>query len=503
MSFPDLVPRPVTVEPREGAFELTPDVVITTGSPSSEVVKTGDYLRSRIETLTGRRLTFIPTANHSSNRSVISLDLKKKSERFPPEAYELVIETGCVRIEAATFSGLFYGVQTFLQLMPCDDVQDSSILIPAVRIEDYPRFVWRGMHLDVSRHFFGREHIKKYLDLLAYHKFNVFHWHLTDDQGWRVEIKKYPELTDIGGWRVEADGRRYGGFYTQDDIRDIVAYAAERAVTIVPEIDIPGHAGALLAACPEYSCNGNKNEVVNEWGVFEHVLCPGREETFTFLRNLFEEITALFPGQYIHVGGDECVKTPWQNHDLCQKRKAEQKLADENELQSYFIRRVEIILNSLNRRLIGWDEILEGGLAEQATVMSWRGIEGAVRAARAGHDAVLCPQSHCYFDHYQAESGEPKAIGGLTPYEKTYAFEPVPDGLTETEAQHILGAQGNVWTEYIADFKHVEYMALPRLCALAEVVWSPKSLRNLADFKRRLRHHYRRLDRMGINYRRS
>jgi len=357
------------------------------------------------------------------------------------------------------------------------------------------------MHLDVSRHFFEKEHIKKYLEILALHKLNVFHWHLTDDQGWRVEIKKYPKLTEIGGWRIETDGHRYGGFYTQNDIREIVDYASERYITVVPEIDIPGHAGALLAACPEYSCTGDKIDVESKWGVFEHVLCPGNENTYDFLKDIFSEIAELFPGEYIHIGGDECVKTPWKNHPLCQERIAEENLSDENQLQSYFIKRVENILHDLNRETIGWDEILEGGLADRATVMSWRGVEGGVSATKAGHDAVMCPQSHCYFDHYQAENGEPKAIGGLTPYEKTYAFEPIPGELTDVEARHIIGAQGNIWTEYMPDFKHVEYMALPRLCALSEVVWSPSRKRDLSDFKQRLHTHCQRLEFMNINYR--
>ena len=503
--MPDLglIPRPVNVETLPGDRTLSPAFRIVPDGSGADLLPLCEYLRTRLETDTGRTLNIEKDAASITDGDIIKLTLNGDSGRFPNEGYYLSVDESGVRLEAAAVPGLFYAVQTLLQLIPPDKSRDESLSVPAVRIEDNPRFGWRGMHLDVSRHFFGTEYIKKYLDLLALHKLNVFHWHLTDDQGWRVEIKKYPRLTEIGGWRVEADGSRYGGFYTQNEIREIVNYAADRCITIVPEIDIPGHSGALLAAFPQYSCSQNDIEVENKWGVFEHVLCPGREETFAFLKDILTEIAGLFPGEYIHIGGDECVKTPWQKHDLCRKRLAAENLKDENELQSYFIRRAEKILNDLDRRLIGWDEILEGGLAERATVMSWRGVEGAVSAASAGHDAVLCPQSHCYFDHYQAESGEPKAIGGFTPYEKTYEFEPVPDDLTEPRARHILGAQGNVWTEYIADFDHVEYMALPRMCAFAETVWSPQNARNLNDFKQRLQRHYRRLDNMRVNYRRS
>lgn len=383
-----------------------------------------------------------------------------------------------------------------------EPISSEGYKIPAAVIDDRPRFVWRGMHLDVSRHFFDKAEVKKYIDLLALHKLNIFHWHLTDDQGWRIEIKKYPRLTDIGARRIDKNGSEYGGFYTQEDIREIVAYAESRCVTVVPEIDIPGHTTAVLAACPEYSCTGGPFEVANRWGVFEDVLCPGKDETFTFVENVLTEICELFPGEYIHVGGDECPTVRWRECPRCRSRIKSEKLKDESELQGYFMKRVAKILATRNKKMIGWDEILQSGPPRTAAVMAWRNLKYGLKAARAGHQAVMCPMSHCYFDFYQAKENEPKAIGGFLPLEKVYEFEPVPPALNETESRHILGGQGNVWTEYMADFKQVEYMAVPRLCALAEKLWSPGEKRDFENFKHRLEHHYRRLDRLSVNYRR-
>lgn len=402
--------------------------------------------------------------------------------------------------------GVFWGIQSLLQL-----IHHSPSSIRAMQITDQPRFQWRGMHLDVSRHFFPKEFIKKYIDVLAMHKMNVFHWHLTDDQGWRIEIKKYPKLTSIGGWRNNSmighynenkfDNIKHDGYYTQEDIKEIVNYANVRHVTIVPEIEMPGHSLAALAAYPQYSCTAGKFDVANKWGVFEDVYCAGNDSTFYFLQDVLSEVMELFPGQYIHIGGDECPKTRWEKCTKCQKRIKDEKLKDEHELQSYFIQRIEKFVNSKGKKIIGWDEILEGGLAPNATVMSWRGTEGGIKAAKQDHDVVMTPGSHCYFDHYQGNPrNEPVAIGGFTTVEKVYSYEPVPEELNEEEAKHILGAQGNVWTEYMTTTEHVEYMALPRLCALSEVLWSTKENRNEEDFLKRLEKHFDLLKQNDINF---
>ena len=371
----------------------------------------------------------------------------------------------------------------------------------AIKINDYPRFSWRGMHLDVGRHMFSVEFIKKYLDLMAMFKMNVFHWHLTEDQGWRIEIIKYPKLTEISAFRTEHDGTVYGGFYTQDDIREIVAYAAERQITIVPEIEMPGHCMATLAAYPELSCTGGPFEVPSVWGVKKDVYCAGKEETFEFLENVLLEVMDLFPGEYIHIGGDEVPKDRWEKCSKCQARMRKEGLADEHELQSYFIKRMETFLNEHGRKLIGWDEILEGGLAPEATVMSWRGEKGGIEAAEMGHEVVMTPNSHCYFDHYQADpSTQPKAIGGLTTLYDVYHYQPLPDELNEIEKELILGAQGNVWTEYIKTPEQVEYMALPRMIALAEVDWSPERRINWIRFIRKIKAQFKRLDVMDVKY---
>jgi hexosaminidase len=368
------------------------------------------------------------------------------------------------------------------------------------------------MHLDVSRHFFPVEFVKKFIDGLASYKMNRSHWHLTEDQGWRIEIKKYPRLTEIGAWRKETmveknfdpyvgDGIPYGGFYTQDEVREIVAYAAERHVTVVPEIEMPGHSTAALAAYPELACTEGPFEVSTIWGVKDDIYCPS-EKTFAFLEDVLTETMELFPSEYIHIGGDEVPKRRWEESELAQEVMRREGLADEHELQSYFIRRIEAFLLSHGRRLIGWDEILEGGLAPEATVMSWRGMEGGIEAARQGHDVIMTPTDHAYFDYYQGPAEEePLAIGGYLPLEKVYELEPVPEELTEEEGKHILGAQGNVWTEYIKTADHAEYMTFPRLLAMAEVGWTPAERKDWDDFNRRVGSHVERLDARGFNFR--
>ncbi|NBB75297.1 MAG: family 20 glycosylhydrolase, partial [Bacteroidetes bacterium] len=383
--------------------------------------------------------------------------------------------------------------------------------IPAVYIEDAPRFGYRGMHLDVGRHFFSVDFIKKYIDLLAVHKLNTFHWHLTEDQGWRIEIEQYPRLTEVGACRDSSmvghygaqtyDGSPYCGYYTQDQIREVVAYAKERFVRVIPEIELPGHSRAALAAYPELGCTDGPYEVATTWGVHEEIYCP-KEETFAFLEDVLTEVMELFPSEYIHIGGDEAPKKQWEEAMVAQAVIEREGLADEHELQSYFIQRIERFLNENGRQLIGWDEILEGGLSSNATVMSWRGEDGGIAAARQGHNAIMTPGHSLYFDHYQADPDtEPVAIGGLTTLEDVYAYDPVPDTLTQVQARYILGAQANVWTEYINTPNKVEYMVYPRALALSEVVWSSEAGRDWEDFLRRLPARLQWLDMRNVDYR--
>jgi hexosaminidase len=495
-----MIPAPLVYQPSTGTFVLGP----ATSMIASDASKTtAALLADQLRTATSFTL---PGSTDTGASNVIALTCTGGDS--DDESYTLDVTPEGVRIQAKTDAGIFYATRTLLQLLPPQVFSPTPVTnvewaIPCCHIEDAPRFKWRGLMLDCCRHFFPVEFVKRYIDLLALHKFNRFHWHLTEDQGWRIAVDKYPKLTEIAAWRTEKDGSRYGGFYTKDEMRDVVAYAAARHVTVVPEIEMPGHCTAALAAYPELSCTGGPFEVPARWGVFKEVYCAGNDEVFTFLENVLDEVLAIFPGEFIHVGGDECPKERWKECPKCQARIKAEGLEDEHGLQSYFIRRIEKHINAKGRRLIGWDEILEGGLAPNATVMSWRGIQGGIASARQGHDAVMCPGTHCYFDFYQSEDrdNEPHAIGGFTPVDKTYSYEPVPEELNADEARHILGVQGNVWTEYIATTDHVEYMAYPRACALAEVAWSPKEKRNWDDFSTRLAAHLARLDELSVNYR--
>lgn len=487
----DVMPVPARLTPVQGTYVASQRAAIRLSDPSNaELQALGAYARELLGDGFGLRLTLDPSL-------------------APPEAYRLDVRADGIVIRAATAAGLFYGVQSLRQLVAASS---DPRRIPAVTIEDQPRFAYRGMHLDVGRHFFPVAFVKRYIDLLARYKFNTFHWHLTEDQGWRIEIKKYPRLTEVGAYRKETivekqfdpyvgDGVPYGGFYTQEEIRDVVAYARSRYVTIVPEIEMPGHSLAALAAYPELACTPGPFEVGTRWGIIEDIYCP-KEETFAFLEDVLSEVLDLFPGRYIHIGGDEAPKRRWQESPVAQAVIRREGLADEHELQSYFIRRIERFLTARGRRLIGWDEILEGGLAPTATVMSWRGMDGGIAAAKQRHDVIMTPGSHVYFDHYQGDPAyEPLAIGGYTPLEKVYAFEPIPPELAADEARHVLGAQGNVWTEYLKTPDAVEYMVLPRMLALAEVVWSPRERRSWDDFARRLPSQLRQLDAQNANYR--
>ncbi len=499
-----IIPAPVNIEYLKGSFLFSPSVTIvsTNGKFQNEI----RFFNEMLNKYFGFTLS---KDTQASEKECIELIY---DSTFGSEEYLLDISSSIIRIQGRE-AGVFYGLQTLLQLLPPQ--MNGKAEVPCLRIHDYPRFHWRGMHLDVSRHFFPKEFIFRYIDFLAMYKMNTFHWHLTDDQGWRIEIKKYPLLTEIGAWRkgtlighasdeaMLADTLKYGGFYTQEEVREVVAYAKARHITIVPEIEMPGHAMAALMAYPNLSCTGKQQDVATAWGVFEHVFCT-KDEVFEFLEDVLTEVIDLFPETYIHVGGDECPKTNWKKCPHCQARMKSEVLKDEHELQSYFITRIEKFISSKGRKLIGWDEILEGGLAPNAAVMSWRGTEGGIEAARSGHYAVMTPGSHCYFDHYQGDpTNEPLAFGGFTTVEKVYSYEPVPTELNEEEAKFILGAQGNVWTEYIATEKHVEYMIFPRLCALSEVVWTPAKQKNWIDFRTRLIRHFDYFDHRVINYSRA
>ena len=506
-----LIPFPAKLEINNGFFQFEKEIRISLESETKESELVINYLSEHLKK--NYNFDLIRTKGSSQVQYKIDRDRKDLGE----EGYHLEVSSAEISLSAPNPAGLFYGSVTLLQLLDEGERLGRSGSVPAVNISDSPRFSWRGMHLDVGRHFFPVDFVKRYIDLIAMHKMNRFHWHLTEDHGWRIEIKKYPKLTEIGAWRKESlvghyndkphrfDGLRYGGFYTQDEIRDVVDYATARFITVVPEIEMPGHSEAALAAYPELGCTDGPFEVEKVWGIHEDVYCAGKETTFEFLQNVLTEVMALFPSTYIHIGGDECPKTRWKAHDLDQKRMKEENLKDEHELQSYFVKRIERFLSSHNRRLVGWDEILEGGLPPAATVMSWRGYEGGIKAANSGHDVIMTPTSYCYFDYYQSKDkeSEPLAIGGFLPLEKVYLFEPIPPEIDLEKAHHILGGQGNVWTEYIKTESHLEYMAMPRMSAMAEVLWSSKSDRSYKGFIARLAmSHFGRFDRMDVNYRR-
>jgi len=475
VDFP-IIPLPQSIAPGIGALALTPEVSLVTKQEGDTVRFVVDYLQNYLQT----HHNFQLQSEASAKKITLEID-----PAFEGSYYEMLITQKGALIKSGEAAGLFYGVQSLLQLTDhYRNPSEALATIPCGYIKDEPRFAYRGMHLDVGRHMFPVEFIKQYIDMLAHYKMNRFHWHLTEDQGWRIEIKQYPKLQSVAAFRPETlvghygdlpqtfDGQRYGGYYTQEEVREVVQYARERFVTIIPEIEMPGHAQAAIAAYPELSCHGQPVQPATKWGVFENIYCP-TEETFTFLEHVLTEVMELFPSEYIHIGGDEAPKQQWEESAFCQQLIEEKGLEDEAGLQSYFIRRIETFLNENGRSLIGWDEILEGGLAPNATVMSWRGEQGGIEAAEAGHDVIMTPNSHCYFDHYQSRHPEePLAIGGYLPLEKVYSYHPVPEELSQEEGKHILGAQGNLWTEYIPTTDQAEYMAYPRMMALAEVNWT-------------------------------
>ncbi len=493
----NIIPLPNKIEMGKGVFILTDKVAIIPSRTNLDI-----YLSGQIKTLTGIKLVVLKKNQKSDGSILLKLD---KSLSMDDEAYQLQVSSKSCEIIAKTETGLFYGIQSFLQLLPEKNI--SKINIPCLKITDSPRFEWRGMHLDVSRHFFPKAFILKYLDLIAMYKMNVFHFHLVDDQGWRIEIKKYPKLTELGAWREDdtdkpwnyfiyptndKSKKLYGGFYTQNDIREIVKYATDRKITVVPEIEMPGHCGAMLEAYPEFSCTGKpwrKNPKLG-WE-FSDPVCVGNEQTYEFLENILSEVMDLFPSKYIHVGGDECKKTTWESCPKCQARMKAEGFTHPEQLQSYLIQRIEKFLLSKNRKLIGWDEILEGGLAPEATVMSWNGIAGGVKAAKMGHRVVMTPDTHCYFDFPQFN--EMDKGGNNISLEKVYHFEPISSDLSPAETKFVLGAQGNVWTERMITSQKVEEMVLPRMLALSEVLWTDTLNRNYEDFLKRINSHYLRL----------
>lgn len=511
-----LVPQPSHTVRRAGAFVLTKDTTILIDKDSADAANVSKQLAERINRSTGLNLNVSPSDAVGVVHNAFLLTTKNADAALGAEGYTLEATPDGVMIRATDGPGLFYGTQTLLQLLPPQVFSPTKVKesvnwsIPAVKIDDQPSFRWRGLMLDVSRHFFNKDEVKNFIDLMAQHKMNTFHWHLSDDPGWRVEIKRYPKLTEVGAWRKEIlygfdpkdstawgpDGR-YGGFYTQDDIREIVAYAKARHITIVPEIDMPGHSGSALAAYPEYTCTGKHDGPNEQMAVY----CTGNDAAFEFIEGVLTELLDLFPSKYIHIGGDEVDKAHWKKCEKCQARIRKEGLKNENELESYFIRRLEKFLNAHHRTLIGWDEILEGGLAPNATVMSWRGLEGGIAAAEAGHDVVMTPMSHCYFDYYQAKGAEPRAIGGFLPLSLVYSYEPIPAMLAGDKAKHVLGAGGNLWTEFVPNYAHAQYMTYPRACAMAEVNWTDPQQKNWDDFRSRLDTHLQRLKAQGVNYR--
>jgi hexosaminidase len=502
---PTVIPQPQTIKvTKNQAAIIGNDVTIEFDKEDKALATAVQHLE---RWLTGQRLDPTPSGQKAAKIRIRIVDSLEQQE-----AYRLLVNKNGVNISASDAAGVFYGIQSLIQLSePWEIMRTRLLKLPMAFIQDKPAFSYRGMHLDVGRHMFPVESVKSYIDMLARYKMNRFHWHLTEDQGWRIEIKQYPKLQEVAAYRKETlkghysdqphqfDGKRYGGFYTQEEVKEIVRYAQERFITVIPEIELPGHAQAAIAAYPELGCTGEPVEVATKWGIFEDVYCPS-EETFTFLENVLTEVMALFPSEYIHIGGDECPKTQWKQSELCQQIIDEEGLKDEHELQSWFIQRIERFLNSKGRQIIGWDEILEGGLAPNATVMSWRGEAGGIEAAKQGHNVVMTPTTYCYFDYYQSNHpDEPLAIGGYLPLDKVYNYYPVPEELSEEEAKHILGAQGNVWTEYIPTPSKLQYMAYPRMQALSEVVWTGKKKPGYSNFVKRLSHHLKWMEREGIN----
>ncbi|MEA4936545.1 MAG: beta-N-acetylhexosaminidase [Paludibacter sp.] len=510
-----IIPKPQSIKSNNGFFEFNKNTKLYLSSDLADLKTVSSFFSELFTKSSG--INFYET-NKKPTDNYVGLIIDQK---LNVDYYELSVKSNRIIIRANNPKGIFWGIQSLRQLLPFE-IESSSLQsevkwrVPNVEIRDQPRFGYRGLMLDVGRYFYSVDEIKKLIDIMALYKLNNFHWHLTDDQGWRIEIKKYPLLTEVGSWRRETlvgkfpkgtseKERKYDctphvGFYTQEQIKEVVEYADKRFITIIPEIEMPGHATAALASYPEYGCTGGPYQVATKWGVHNDVFCP-KETTFEFLENILQEVMDLFPGKYIHIGGDECPKVRWKNCAHCQNLIKSKALADEKELQSYFISRISSFLESKGRKIIGWDEILEGGLAKGATVMSWRGTEGGISAAMLGNDVIMTPRQYCYFDYYQSkDQSEPLAIGGFVPVDKVYNYNPNPKELPVNFSKHIIGVQANLWTEFIADFDKVQYMLLPRLLAMAEVQWTYEENKNYTDFLLRAKQHQKRLDVLELNY---
>ena len=517
-----IIPKPNSIELKNGFFLAEEKIFIATKWNDDKVNNAIDYFVDKVANIIDVQI--LPEVNKENKTKIIIS--KNTKQKLNEEGYNLTITPSSISIEAKDAKGLFYAFQTILQLLPPQvfsdsKIRDTNFILPCVTINDSPKYKWRGFMLDVSRHFFPKEFIFKVLDNLALHKMNIFHWHLVDDQGWRIEIKKYPKLTEVGAWRADREGEpwsshrepqrkgekaTYGGFYTQEDIKEIVEYANKRFITIVPEIEMPGHCISALAGYPQYSCTGNQLKLPTGsiWEERE-VYCAGNDKAFEFLNNILSEVIEMFPGKYIHIGGDEAKKDAWKVCEKCQARIKEEHLPNVEALQGYFVKRIEKFINSKNKILIGWDEILQGGLSPNATVMSWRGIKGGVTSARLGHNVIFSPTQYCYFDYYQGSAEyEPIANTRFLPIKKVYSFDPsLKDSLTEEEGKHILGVQANLWTEFVPSESQVEYMMFPRLAALSEVAWTNKKIKNWDDFSNRLVKQLERYDYAKVNYAKS
>lgn len=518
-----IIPQPASLKRGAGYFNLGKNTTLVVQDDGD--LPAAEFFNNYLQEFYG----FSLPVSKTPVKNAIRFYTKKFIKAPDKDGYSFEANSTGISISGDTYAGTFYGMQTLIQLLPLN--RSAALKIPAVSVQDAPRFNYRGMHLDVGRHFFPVSFVKKYIDYITLHKMNYFHWHLTDDQGWRIEIKKYPRLTTVGGWRngtiigrypgTGNDGLRYGGFYTQEEIREVVAYAAQRHITVVPEIEMPGHASAAIAAYPELSCfpeeptknyypkdcawagDSTGKQVQQTWGVFDDVFCAGKENTFQFLQDVLDEVLPLFPSRMIHVGGDECPKANWKKCPLCQQRMKENGLKDEHELQSYFIQRMEKYLNGKGRKLIGWDEILEGGLAPNAAVMSWRGESGGIAAAKQHHEVVMTPTDYAYFDYSQTTNEDSVTIGGFVSLEKVYNYNPIPAALDAEEGKYVLGAQANLWTEYIKNPRKVEYMIFPRLTALSEVLWSVPQKKNWNDFEKRMQVQFNRYNLWKANYSRA
>ena len=510
--LPPLIPIPAEIlSTGTGVFTITPETRIILKNATTEVRKASDFFINLFNTSSGFKIDYAAT---STSQIVVEINQAVTH----PEGYKLKVTTGNVLIQAQTAAGVFYAFQTLRQLLP-PQIESQTIVsgmtwkIPEVEINDAPRFHYRGLMLDVTRHFFPVSEVKRFIDLMALHKFNHFQLHLTDDQGWRIEIKRYPKLNTISSWRSETlighldnlphefDGIPHGGYYTQVELKELVQYAADRFITIVPEINVPGHSTALLAAYPEFACIDTTFQVERKWGIFPNVLCP-REDTFEFIENILTEILEIFPGKYIHIGGDECPRTQWERSTHSLELKKNLGLDTFDQLQTWFMRRISQFLQTKGRTAIGWDEIIDGGVVDGAVIMSWRGEQGGISTARQGNQVIMTPHRFLYLDYYQwrLRNEEPLSIGGHLPLSMVYMYDPVPSELTEEQKNLIIGAQGNLWTEYIKEFKHVEYMVFPRACAVAEITWSPLGQKSYDRFLLQLREYSKRLDILNVNY---